>query len=295
MMIHKKAIITGATGFIGSHLARRLVKDGWTVTVVIRNSSNCDLICDIKNSIQIYKYDGTIKNMMTIFEKSNPDITFHLASLYLAQHQPEDISKIIESNVIFGTQVVEAAVNVGCLKIVNTGTSWQHYGSESYNPVNLYAATKQAFEDILKFYVESYGLRAINLKIYDTYSDNDPRPKIINLLKSAAGTKKILNMSPGHQKICLVHIDDVINAYCISEKILNEDCCPMMKSYGVCTGKYYSLREIVAELEKSIRKKINVNWGGKKYRNREVMIPCMGIDALPGWEAKKIEIHDIIK
>ena len=69
----------------------------------------------------------------------------------------------MSSNITFGTQLVEAMVANGCYQFVNTGTSWQHYENDEYNPVNLYAATKQAFEDILRYYVETSALRVITL------------------------------------------------------------------------------------------------------------------------------------
>ena len=213
MISPTKALITGVTGFVGSHLARRLVKDNWKVTAIIRSSSNRDLIRDIENSIQLYEYDGTVASMQTILAESQPEIIFHLASFFVSEHQFQDIAKLIHSNIIFGTHLVEAAISNDCFHFINTGTSWQHFENESYNPVNLYAATKQAFNDILKYYVEAHKLKVVTLKLYDTYGPDDPRPKLINLLKRTAETGETLDMSLGEQLIDLVHVDDVVNAY----------------------------------------------------------------------------------
>ena len=65
---------------------------------------------------------------------------------------------------------------VGVKILVNTGTSWQHYENKDYSPVNLYAATKQSFEAILQYYVEVASLKAITLKLFETYGLDDPRP-----------------------------------------------------------------------------------------------------------------------
>lgn len=282
----KKAIITGITGFIGSHLARRLIKDGWELHAVTRNSSKYDLIQDIKDSIHFHMYDGTIESMQNIFDIGKPEIVFHLASLFLSQHKPEDITRLIQSNILFGSHLVESAVNSGCKQFINTGTSWQHFENNDYNPVNFYAATKQAFEDILKYYVEAHELKVITLKLFDTYGPDDPRPKLLNLLKRAAETGESLDMSPGEQLLDLVHVDDVVEAFCAVRELLEAEGS-LKKEYGVTSGDPISLKDIVLKLEDEIGKKINVNWGGRPYRNREVMVPCNSMATVPGWSVTK--------
>ena len=61
-----------------------------------------------------------------------------------------DIKEMINSNIMFGTQILEAMVLHSVPYFVNTGTYWQHFDGKSYNPNSLYAATKQSFQDILK-------------------------------------------------------------------------------------------------------------------------------------------------
>ena len=282
----KTALITGATGFVGSHLARRLVKDGWAVHVVVRSTSKLDLIHDIEDAIHFHVYDGTFDSMQVTLAKTRPDTIFHLASLFLSQHQPQDINTLIQSNITFGTHLVEAAVANGCFQFINTGTSWQHYENEDYNPVNLYAATKQAFEDILKYYVEAHGLKAITLKLFDTYGPDDHRPKLINLLKRAAETGESLEMSPGEQLIDLVHVDDVVEAFCVAQDVVSEKNGKMFNDYGVSSGYSMSLKKIVSGLESVIGKEINVYWGGRPYRKREVMLTWNRFNILPGWITK---------
>jgi hypothetical protein len=60
-----------------------------------------------------------------------------------------------------------------------------------------------------------------------------------------------------------------------------------MKEYGVTSGDPISLKDIVLKLEDEIGKKINVNWGGRPYRNREVMVPWNSLDTIAGWFVKK--------
>ncbi|VVS90862.1 NAD-dependent epimerase/dehydratase family protein [Desulfoluna spongiiphila] len=281
------ALLTGATGFVGSHLCRRLLNDGWEVHAIVRSSSNYKLMHDTKNSVSLHTYDGSIQCMQRIVAKSNPIMIFHLASLFISRHDPTDIDEMIKSNITIGTHLADAAIQHNCLNFINTGTSWQHYQNETYNPVNLYAATKQAFEDILKYYSEAYKLKVITLKLFDTYGPDDPRPKLMNLLQKAADTGQTLDMSPGDQLVDLVYIDYVVDKFCIAaDKLLKSNSRPE-GSYGVGTGNPISIKWLVKKIETEKGKKINVNWGAIPYRFREVMVPWSSFEILKEDDSRK--------
>ena len=148
----KKTLVTGSTGFVGSHLTTRLVNDSWEVHVIVRENSNLQLLNDVQDKITIHVHNGTTSNMVSIIDNAKPDIVFHLAALSLLEHRTKDIVQLFNSNILFPNQLVEAMVKNEIYCLVNTGTFWQHYQSKKYSPVNLYAATKKAFEDI---FVES--------------------------------------------------------------------------------------------------------------------------------------------
>lgn len=140
----KKYLISGGSGFIGSHLAKKLVDLGNEVHIIIIPSCNIDLLKGYEENIIFHEYDGTFHSLDNALVNSKPDVVFHLASVFISQHQPIDIDNLILSNILFGTHLVEAIVQNGVRKLINTGTSWQHYNNSEYDPVNLYAATKQA-------------------------------------------------------------------------------------------------------------------------------------------------------
>ena len=276
---NQRVLITGSTGFIGSHLARRLVSDGWNVHIIIRKNSNLKQIKDILSSITVHKYNGSIDD---IFKTARPVIVYHLASLFIVEHQPKDIDQLIRSNILLGTQLVEAMVKNGVYKMVNTGTSWQHYNNKDYNPVNLYAATKQSFESILGFYTESSPLKIITLKLFDTYGPGDSRPKLFNLLKKLAKGTSLL-MSGGKQLIDIVYIDDVVKAYMIAAQRLLSNKVKKIENYAVSSTHPISLRNIVTVYEKVTRTALPIKWGARSYRPREVMTPWNRGEKLPGW------------
>lgn len=288
------AFVTGATGFVGSNLVRRLVADGWDTHIVVRSDSKLELLDDVTNRIIIHRHDGTTEDMLDIIGASKPEMVFHLASLFLAQHTFSDIERLVSSNLLFATQLIEAMTANGVHLLVNTGTSWQHFENQPYSPVNLYAAMKQAFEAILQYYVEACSLRVITLKLFDTYGPNDPRPKLLHLLKKIADEGTVLAMSPGEQLIDLVYIDDVIEAFLLAARRLQTKEVQLHESYAVNSGKPLKLRELVKVYSHVTGKDLPIEWGYRPYRQREVMVPWNRDEALLGW-SPKIGLEEGIK
>ena len=93
-------------------------------------------------------------------------------------------------------------------------------------------------------------------------------------------------MSPGDQMLNLVHINDVCKAFGLASEMLENNNKPCHLKYSIESDKSYKLKEIIQVFESVTNKKINVVWGGKSYRKREVMNPWNNGLKLPGWEAK---------
>lgn len=228
--------------------------------------------------------------MQEIMRHSKPDVVFHLASTIPSEHKPQDIASLIECNLRFGTQLVEAMSLENIRHLVNTGTSWQNFENRDYSPVNLYAATKQAFEVLLQYYVEMRGLQVVTLKLFDTYGPDDPRNKVINLLLNAVRTRTALPLTPGRQFIDLVHIDDVVRAYGRAADLLSSGHIQGHQRFNVSSGQPLTLRALVNELEQTLHISIPIVWDGRRYRQREVMTPLQSEPRLPGWEPR-ISLH----
>lgn len=279
------ALLSGATGFIGSNLASRLVSSGWCVHAISRFGSTMPNIPEFAHVVN-HVHDGSMESMVDCITQAKPDVVFHLASKTQAEHKPEDVGPLIQSNILFGNQLLEAMRENGVDKFVNTGTFWQHYNNEDYNPVCLYAATKQAFEELLEYYTQACGIKAITLKLFDTYGPNDPRPKLFHLLNKAASSGVSLDMTSGEQLIDLVHIDDVVEAYLIAAQRLIKGCVSQHEVYVVSSGQPLPLKELVHLYADVTKKSMKVNWGARPYRYREVMVPWNRGSILPEWKAK---------
>jgi nucleoside-diphosphate-sugar epimerase len=278
-------LMTGASGFVGSRLTCALLEKGRTVHALRIPGCDVSQLPLSHPCLRLHSASDTTETLAAILREASPQVVVHLASLFLSDHGPGDIGNLIDSNVKLGTALLDAMRLVGVRRFVNTGTSWQHYRDAAYSPVNLYAATKQAFEDILTYYVEAHGFNAITLQLFDTYGPGDPRTKLLNLLLRAAKNNEPLTMSPGEQLLDLVHVDDVCRAFVGAIEILEgEEPLGRHSIYAVSSGARMSLRDVVNVFNRVARVQASVEWGAHPYRQREVMMPWASGKSVPGWK-----------
>ena len=216
-----KILLTGITGFVGGHLSKRLVKDGHKLHALLRNPTEENRYK--KQGIRCLSTDNSLATLWEFLKKEEFDGVVHCASRFLGEHTPDDIDDLVTSNILFSTKLLELSVRTRVRWFVNTGSFWQHYEGRTYSPVNLYAATKQAFESLARYYVESFGIDFVTLKLSDTYGPNDTRPKIFSLWKKSVGSGETLEMSWGEQYLDVVYIDDVVDAYARMVELLQDD------------------------------------------------------------------------
>jgi nucleoside-diphosphate-sugar epimerase len=276
----RSALVTGATGFIGSHLMNRLLDAGTSVTLITRANKVVDDEL-LARGVSVVEDVGSVEELTTAVTAISPDVVFHLATNFIGVHKPADVNALVESNVAFGARLAEACSVVEDVRFVNVGTVWQHHDARPYGPTSLYSATKQAFQDIVQFYAEVQGLNVVNLELADTYGPNDPRKKLVQLLMETAAHDGKLEMSPGEQLINLVHVDDVLDALLAAPALASTEA----PSYSVPSNQPLNLKQLVELVGQVVGKPVNVVFGAREYRPREMMKSWQYAPVLPGWSA----------
>ena len=280
----KVALITGATGFLGRHLCAKLLEKDYKIVVLVRETSDISFFSKYsKQKVIVCQLDKDFNVIDEVVKNYKPLITFHLAATFDKGYTNKEIVNLINTNILFGTILLNSLVKCNCKNFINIGTYWQNFKDETYNPFNLYAATKQSFQDIIKFYEEEYGLQCITLKLCDTYGEDDGRKKIINLLKQAYQKDEELDMTKGEQYLSLTYIDDVVKGIILaSDYVLNNEIYG--KTFWIANKKTVKLFDLVKIIEDIVNKNLKINCGNIPYKKREIMQPYIG-NILPGWEA----------
>jgi nucleoside-diphosphate-sugar epimerase len=277
-------LVTGATGFVGKHLAHELVKTGNEVHILARPRR--EPLPSILKGTQVHWLENS-DSVLEVMKQTKPQVVFHLASLFMAEHDYKNVEALCTSQITFGTQLVDAMAQTGVTRLVAAGTSWQNFSGEKGVAACLYAATKEAFESILRYYASANGLYATVLKLYDTYGPQDTRAKLLSLLRQAwQEEKKTLGLSPGEQKIDLVHVQDIVRAFIQASARKNDVKQGKVEEFYLSSKRFLSLRELVDLSSKVLEKPIPVKFAERPYRAREVMIPWQQGPYLPDWEPK---------
>lgn len=289
----RTALVTGATGFVGGRLARRLRADGWAVHIVTRTTSDAGTVAALAAAgCRVHVHDGTIESMAEIAGVAEPECTWHLATRFIGHHAPGDVSAMIRDNIEFGALLLEALAGTRHPAVVTAGSAWQQYGNAPYSPVSLYAATKQAFDDIATYYAEVRKVRVVECLLTDTYGTGDRRRKLVTQLCEAARTGEPLGMyGDGTQFIDLLHVDDAVAALMTAGVRAVRAPPGTRERWAVRPGHAITVRALVDRLAAVLGRDVPVRWGARPARPREMVIPWSAGEVLPGW-APTVTLED---
>jgi nucleoside-diphosphate-sugar epimerase len=281
--VTERALVTGVTGFVGAHVARALLADGAEVHAVVRPGARLDRVPDLRDRVVLHVDDGSTDALARAVEVARPSTVYHLATNFVAEHSASDVAALVDDNVRFPTRLVDALGGQQCV-FVNVGTAWQHVDGARYRPKNLYAATKQAFEDVLRFSVVRGQLQAVTVNLYDSYGPHDHRGKLLAALLAALRTGEVLGVSSGVQLVDLVHVDDVVRglrgaASCCAAESLPAD----VPYFSLSSGRPCTLRELVDVLGAVAGRPVPVEWGARPDRAGDMTSPWDAGPPVPGW------------
>jgi nucleoside-diphosphate-sugar epimerase len=255
--LKKNILITGASGFVGSHVLDDCLKNNFNVNAIFRHSKkNVSFAKKYKKQIFPIFYNNIyeIKNKLT---NCKIDYVIHCATHYIKKHDHNDIENIIKSNVLFSTILLDAVVNIKIKKFVNLGTVWQHFNDTKNLAFNLYAATKQSFECIFNYYKNQYKkIKFYNILLTDTFGANDKRKKLVpTLLKNFKNKNQNKINIPKNLSMNLVNINEVTK--CLNILLKNNS---KSNNYVIKSKQDVKIFDLINFLNDNLEKKIKVNW-----------------------------------
>ncbi len=261
----KNILITGASGFVGSHVLDDCLKNNFNVHAIFRHSKkNVSFAKKYKKQIFPIFYNNIyeIKNKLT---NCKIDYVIHCATHYIKKHDHNDIENIIKSNVLFSTILLDAVVKIKIKKFINLGTVWQHFNDTKNLAFNLYAATKQSFECIFNYYKNQYTkIKFYNILLTDTFGTNDKRKKLIPILLKNFNKKNPDKINiPKNLSMNLVNINEVTK--CLNILLKNNS---KSNNYVIKSKQDVKIFDLINFLNDNLEKKIKINWSKniKNYR-----------------------------
>ncbi len=280
--IPASVLVVGGTGFMGSRLVRTLGARGVRVHLTYRAAIPTGHPSLTDPSVTAVRWRGDLETMTRLLVESQPEVIILLAAQVAIDHAELDIEPLISANVHLPITVMEAARKAGIRNFVTAGTFWEEWSEVDSSPANLYAATRSAAKQMLRYYASSGSWSAAHLRVSDLYGPGDKRLKLFHFLRDAVLSGVPLAMSPGQQLIDLVHVDDAAEAFIAASRRMVRSDTAGMNEYGVFANDPRTVREVVDVYSRVIGRPVPVDWGGRPYRAREVMIPRF-IPVVPGW------------
>lgn len=216
-------LVTGAAGFIGSHLSRRLIEEKANVYILIKNGTNQFRLHDIIQRLEVRYGDIRDYSFICSYIKNiKPQIIFNLAAFRDVKRDIQLVDPMIDINIKGTMNLLRAAVEekIPLECFVNTGSS-EEYGdgtapfSEDQKeiPVSPYSASKVAATYFCRMLYKSMGVPIVTLRPFLTYGPNQDADMFIPSLIHHCLEKKDFRMTDGDQTRDFIYIDDVIEGY----------------------------------------------------------------------------------
>lgn len=272
---NKKILVTGAGGFIGSHLVELLVKKGCKVRALVHyNSFNrwgwLDYIDKTtKDSVEIYVGDVTdpygVKKIM-----NGCDIVFHLAALIGIPYSYYFPNTYVDTNIKGTLNILQAARELRVEKVIHTSTS-EVYGSaqfvpitemHSINPQSPYAATKASADFLALSFYKSFHLPVSIIRPFNTYGPRQSARAIIpTIITQIASGKRKIQLGSLYPTRDLTYVNDTVEGFI---KIAESD-----NSIGEIINIGSNLEISIGELVKLIAKFMDIKVEVEVKKNRQ--------------------------
>lgn len=270
-------LITGATGYLGSHLAQSLSDAGHKVAILKRATSSLSRLDACVSRLAVFNIeDGLHLPFQTI---EHFDAVIHTATCY--GRSGETPSVVFETNTAFPLRLLETAAAFNTDSFFNTDTILYKY-------LNAYSLSKHHFMEWGKSFADSGEIKFINIKLEHMYGAGDDSSKFATYaIRSCLNNIVELKLTPGEQQRDFIHIDDVASAYQYllgNVKKINSG----FSEYGVGSGKAVTIRDFVDIVHRLTNSQTKLMFGAFPYREHEIMHSAADVSRLMalGWHSR---------
>jgi len=281
----KKALITGITGFAGSHLAELLLKKGYVVYGTTRPRSKTENIDHIKDKLDLWDADLLDSHSFySIMIKIKPNFIFHLAAQSFVPTSWASPANTLETNVVGTVHLFEAVRRAEIDPLIQIACSSEEYGlvhknevpvkeSNPLRPLSPYAVSKVAMDYLGYQYSQSYKMKIVRTR---AFNHTGPRrgdvfvcsnfAKQIALIekKKQAPTIFVGNLSA---KRDFTDVRDIVKAYLLSV----QKCIPG-EVYNIASGKDWEIKKVLEILLSLAKVKIKIEKDVKRFRPSDVPV-----------------------
>lgn len=233
-IIQKTALITGSAGFIGFHISRALLENGWRVIGIDCMSDYYDVSLKKKRENLLFQFSAyrsvheKIEGdnvLLRLFEEEQPEIVIHLAAQAGVRHSLTNPRSYLDSNIIGTFELLEASRSYPPRHILMASTS-SAFGANETMPfkeihkadhqISFYAATKKSTEHMAHSYAHLFNLPITMLRFFTVYGPwGRPDMALFKFTNAIINGNPIDIYNNGNMKRDFTYIDDIVNGVCI--------------------------------------------------------------------------------
>ncbi len=259
----KKILITGASGFIGSHLCRELIKRGCEVHAVSRKKRGTT--CVEMRWWQIDLTDG--QEVENLFIRLKPDFIYHLASFVAGSRDLSDVIPMVNNNFITSVNILNAASKIGCQRLFLAGSMEEpDSGNPEVVPGSPYAAAKWASSAYGRMFHALYQVPVVILRIFMVYGPGQQDlKKLIPYVITCLLREEFPKLSAGQRMVDWIFVEDVVAALVAAAQAKDIEG----KTIDIGSGELISVKTIVESLFRIINPTISPHFGALADRQLE--------------------------